>query len=148
MTRSKAARQFARGRACLPCLRTSLLCTSIAIGMLAAVSSAPLAANAQSQAYSLIPRPAVVDARRGQFNLLRTTSLRAPELFHAVAHRFARDIANATDFDLSVKSAGTETRNVIILRRDHFANIILCVEAAMFDAVKHTLRGIRHVWSH
>ena len=35
-----------------------------------------------------------------------------------MAHRFARDIANATNFDLTVSSAGTQTRNVIILKRD------------------------------
>jgi len=86
--------------------------------MLSAVVAAPLTTDAQSQTYSLIPRPAVVDARRGQFNLQRSTSLRAPALFHAVAHRFARDIANATNYDLAIKSAGTETRNIIILRRD------------------------------
>ena len=73
---------------------------------------------AQSQSYALIPRPVVVDARRGQFEIKRTTVLRAPARFSAVAHRFARDIANATDFDLTVAGPGAAPANSIIIRRD------------------------------
>lgn len=73
---------------------------------------------AQSQSYALIPRPAVVDARRGQFEIRKTTAVRAPAMFSAVAHRFARDIANATNFDLTVSAPGAAAANSIIIRRD------------------------------
>ena len=117
MIRFCHTRPFAQMGASAPTMRRLLMRTSSALGFLLAVVAVPLTADAQSQTYSLIPRPVVVDARRGQFNLVNTTSLRAPAQFHAVAHRFVRDIANATNYDLVIKSAGTETRNVIILRR-------------------------------
>ena len=83
--------------------------TTVASALVGALLLFAQPAFAQSQNYSIIPRPAVVDARRGQFNLKNTTTLRAPAAFHGVAHRFARDIANATNFDLAVKSTGAET---------------------------------------
>lgn len=73
---------------------------------------------AQSRSYSLIPQPVVVTARRGQFVLRANTSLRAPAAFSAVAHRFARDISDATNFDLLVRPPSTEPTNAIVLRRD------------------------------
>lgn len=104
-----------------PTMRSRTLLSRAALGalLLAATSGASSQrVAAQSQTYSIIPRPAVVDARRGQFNLKSTTSVRAPALFRAAARRFTRDIANATNFDLAVHTAGTETKNVIVLRRD------------------------------
>ena len=118
MIRSILLNQFAQLRAFSPTICTALMRANSACGILTALYVLPLSANAQSQTYSLIPRPAVVDARRGQFNLQRTTSLRAPALFAAVAHRFVRDIANSTNYDLAIRSSGAQTKNIIILRRD------------------------------
>ena len=118
MTRSTTSSQLARPHASHLKMQLLVIRARRVLILLTTVVGVPRTATAQSQAYSLIPRPAVVDARRGQFNLLRTTSMRAPALFHAVAHRFVRDIANSTNYDLAIKSAGTDTRNIIILRRD------------------------------
>lgn len=86
----------------------------------AALVATVLAGTAQAQAarYALIPTPSVVEARRGQFEFRKNTTIVAPTAFTAVAHRFARDIANATGFDLQVKSAATSGSNQIMLKRD------------------------------
>lgn len=87
---------------------------TVALALLAPIRTI----SPQSQLYALIPRPAVVDARRGQFEIKNSTALRASALFTAVAHRFARDVANATNFDLVVRAPGAESANSIVIRRD------------------------------
>jgi hexosaminidase len=74
--------------------------------------------DAQARNYPIIPRPVATVAQRGQFEIRSTTVVRAPAAFSAVARRFVRDIAPATNFDLAVRASGTETANVIIIRRD------------------------------
>lgn len=93
-------------------LRQTFLCLA------ATVVAGASVVQAQSARYALIPLPSVVDARPGQFELRRNTTLVAPSSFTAVAHRFARDIANATGFDLSVKSGVAAGPNQIIVRAD------------------------------
>jgi len=53
--------------------------------------------------YSVIPRPTVLTAASGDFLLRATTVIHSDPLFADVAHRFARDIANPTGFDLTVQ---------------------------------------------
>ncbi|MEO7359059.1 MAG: hypothetical protein ABI120_01930, partial [Gemmatimonadaceae bacterium] len=81
MTRFTITCQLARLRTSLAIVPMSLRRSHITVCLFFAVVAVPFTAAAQSQTYSLIPRPAVVDARRGQFNLLRSTSVRAPALF-------------------------------------------------------------------
>ena len=72
---------------------------ALAIVALLCVARRPLLAQ-----YEVIPRPAVLTPRRGQFQLRATTALRADVALLPVARRFARDIADATGFDLRAVS--------------------------------------------
>lgn len=116
------ARQLARR-----CARPWLLAMPLA----AIVAAGTSVVHAQSTRYPLIPLPSVVDARPGQFELRRSTTIVAPSAFIAVAHRFARDIANPTGFDLSVRSGTAAGSNQIILR----SNAALPAEAYTLDVV-------------
>ena len=81
-------------------------------------SAVSASAGAQSARYPLIPLPSVVESRKGQFEIRKSTALVAPAAFNAVAHRFARDVANATGFDLAVISSVGPGRNHIVFVRD------------------------------
>jgi len=70
--------------------------------------------------YPVIPRPDVMTARQGQFTLRATTVVHADPPFVDVGHRFARDIANSTGFDLAVhRGATAAATNSIRLVHDH-----------------------------
>ncbi len=64
--------------------------------------------------YAVIPRPVVLTPRAGHFQLVRRTVIHTPAKFVAVAHRFARDIANATSFDLTVQEAATSATGIVL----------------------------------
>ena len=64
--------------------------------------------------YAVIPRPVVLTPHAGHFELVRRTVIHTPAKFVAVAHRFARDIANATSFDLTVQEAATSATGIVL----------------------------------
>ena len=66
------------------------------------VHALPVAHAADSSVYAIIPRPSVLTPRPGHFTLSARTTIAADAAFLAVGHRFARDIADATGFDLTV----------------------------------------------
>jgi hexosaminidase len=59
----------------------------------------------ESSEYAVIPRPSVLTPAAGHFTLSARTGMFADPQFVGVAHRFARDVANATGFDLSVTAS-------------------------------------------
>lgn len=70
--------------------------------------------------YSIIPRPSSLTAQAGEFTLTANTAIHAAPAFRAVAHRFARDIADPLGADLAVttsSSTGTATQRGIHLRQ-------------------------------
>lgn len=86
-----------------------------------ALHSKTLAAQApasNAERYAVIPRPGVLTPKTGAFTLTRTTVIHAPAAFRAVAHRFARDVANPTGFDLTVRTAEAPATTGIVLRKD------------------------------
>ena len=66
------------------------------------VHALPVARAADSSVYAIIPRPSELTPRPGYFTLSVRTTIAADAAFLAVGHRFARDIADATGFDLTV----------------------------------------------
>jgi hexosaminidase len=74
---------------------------SLIVAALLGVStaSAQLPTNDASR-YAVIPRPNVLTPRSGSYTLSARTTVSAPSAFARVAHRFVRDIANPTGFDL------------------------------------------------
>ena len=85
----------------------------------------PAALHAQSVAspapvdparYSVIPRPEVLTARTGSFTLRASTVMHADPMFVDVAHRFARDIANPTGLDLTVRASSEGTSGIRLVR--------------------------------
>ncbi|MEP6763764.1 MAG: beta-N-acetylhexosaminidase [Gemmatimonadaceae bacterium] len=88
--------------------------------VLSLIAAFPLALSAQKAApnpdsdYSVIPRPVVLTPRAGHFELLRRTVIHAPAKFNAVAHRFARDVADATSFDLAVQQGATAATGIVL----------------------------------
>ncbi len=70
-----------------------------------------------SLAYAVIPRPRVLTPAVGHFTLTAQTVLRADPAFAVVAHRFVRDIANATGFDVPVvRSSVAGPRSIRLIR--------------------------------
>ncbi len=96
----------------------------VALVVTAVLSVGGLAQTLRAQAvdpsrYSVIPRPEVLSARDGQFTIRRTTIIRADDPFIDVGHRLARDIADATGFDLTVQRGATSSpTNTIRLVHD------------------------------
>lgn len=80
-------------------------------------ASTPARAAADTNEYAIIPRPTVLTPASGHFVLTARTGLRADPAFAAVAHRFARDIANATGFDLTVLRVSSAAAGSIRLVR-------------------------------
>lgn len=71
-------------------------------------SAAPAAADkpAEPSVYAVIPRPVVLTPQSGRFTLTARTAIYADAALLPVGRRFARDIANATGFDVSVVRPG------------------------------------------
>lgn len=67
--------------------------------------------------YALIPQPVKLVSRSGSFRITKSTAIYANQEFAAVAHRFARDIANATGFDIAVKPLASQTPSGIVIRK-------------------------------
>jgi len=85
----------------------------------------PAALHAQSIAprgaadparYAVIPRPDALTARTGAFTLRASTVLYADPMFVGVARRFARDIANPTGFDLTVRARSKGVTGIHLVR--------------------------------
>ena len=88
-----------------------------AVCLLAASERATAATARDTSIYAIIPRPTVLTPAAGEFTLAARTPLRTDPMFAAVAHRFARDVANATGFDLAVVRASTAASGAIRLVR-------------------------------
>lgn len=86
-----------------------------------ATTPAPAAATMVSVAdpamYAVIPRPTVLTPHAGTFVLTAQTRVVADAQFMAVAHRFARDIAGPTGFDVRVSPTTTVSPKSIRLIR-------------------------------
>ncbi len=95
-------------------LRGVAASTALLVGLSASVHAAPAV---DSAVYAVIPRPVVLTPHAGHFTLTAKTSVHADPAFTAVGHRFARDIANATGFDLAVVSSSAAAPDVIRLVR-------------------------------
>ncbi len=74
------------------------------------------AASADPARYSVIPRPDVLMARAGAYTVRASTIVHADPMFVGVAHRFARDIANPTGFDLAVRASGDGVGGIRMVR--------------------------------
>ncbi len=82
----------------------------------AALHAQPVAAPVDPARYSVIPRPEVLTARTGSFTLRASTVMHADPMFVDVAHRFARDIANPTGLDLTVRASSEGTSGIRLVR--------------------------------
>ena len=72
--------------------------------------------SADPARYSVIPRPDVLTARTGAYRVRASTVVHADPMFVGVAHRFARDIANPTGFDLAVRASGDGVGGIRMVR--------------------------------
>lgn len=79
-------------------------------------SRAVAQAAADPARYAVIPRPDVLTARTGAFTLRASSVLHADPLFVDVAHRFARDIANPTGLDLTVRASSEGAGGIRLVR--------------------------------
>ncbi len=66
--------------------------------------------------YAVIPRPDVLTPRTGAFTVRPSTVLHADPMFVDVAHRFARDIANPTGLDLTVRASSAGAGGIRLVR--------------------------------
>lgn len=67
--------------------------------------------------YAVIPRPTVLTPRTGAFHITAQTTIVADPMFTAVGSQFAREIAGATGFNLTVaRSAATGARSIRLVR--------------------------------
>lgn len=80
----------------------SLLAASL-LGATPVVAQLP---TPETTRYAVIPRPSVLTPKTGSYTLSARTGVSAAPAFARVAHRFVRDIANPTGFDLRVTTAG------------------------------------------
>ena len=87
-----------------------------------------------STQYAVIPRPTMLTPRSGSFVLNASVIVRADPAFIAVAHRFTRDIAGPTGFDLRVLSASPAARASSGIRLVHVArNVAMGAEGYRLD---------------
>lgn len=63
--------------------------------------------------YAVIPRPTVLTPKAGGYTITRATAVHTAPVFAAVAHRFARDLANPTGIDLAV-TRGPATSGIVL----------------------------------
>ncbi len=75
------------------------------------------AQNAPPTEISIVPRPVSVTPASGAFTLGPRTTIYTDRADSAVARRFAREIAPAMGFDLTVRVGGGETGSRIVFRR-------------------------------
>ncbi|HEY0931913.1 MAG TPA: beta-N-acetylhexosaminidase [Gemmatimonas sp.] len=90
-----------------------LLSTVLATTSLAAQQ----AGNVGESRYGLVPRPASLTPRTGQFTLTRTTRLHVAPVFRDVARRFARDVADPLGFEPSIDAGTTAPTGIVLSYR-------------------------------
>ena len=80
-------------------------------------SAAPAAADkpAEPSVYAVIPRPVVLTPQSGRFTLTARTAIYADAALLPVGRRFARDIANATGFDVAL-GAQQSAQTLVLMR--------------------------------
>ena len=85
--------------------------------LLGVIVTTPLVAQ-QSDAsrYAIVPRPAVLEARSGDFTLTARTTIHARGADTMLAHQLARDLAPATGFALGVSTAPARGAHIVLLR--------------------------------
>lgn len=86
-------------------MRHLILAALLAIPVTGAATARAMPAD--SSTYAIIPRPVVLTPKSGAFTLTARTVVHADPAFAGVAHRFARDVANPTGFDLTVVRRAT-----------------------------------------
>lgn len=79
----------------------------IVVALVSLIAARAIHAAIDSTKYAVIPRPVVLTPRAGSFELSASTVVHSDPAFLAVAHRFARDIADPTGMDLRVRSAAS-----------------------------------------
>jgi hexosaminidase len=80
-------------------LHVPALLLAALVGASAASAQLP---TTEASRYAVIPRPSVLTPKTGSYTLSARTAVSAAPAFDHVAHRFVRDIANPTGFDLRV----------------------------------------------
>lgn len=93
--------------------RVPALVTSF-VGALATIA----AAQQPAPVIAVIPQPASVTVRPGQFTLTAATVIWVDAATADLGYRLARDVEPATGFRLAVRSTGTPAGRRIVLRRD------------------------------
>ena len=122
MTAIRGAMVRTHARIIAPCAAT--IGTAVMLMALLLTVVRPALAAPDSLRYAVIPRPTVLTPRAGVFVLAPSTVVLADPAFLAVAHRFARDVANPTGFDLRVASTSDSlglapnSRRVRLVRDD------------------------------
>ncbi len=117
--------------------RSARACCAVALIALFVATPRRADAAADSLSYAVIPRPTVLTPRAGTFVLTASTVVLADPAFMGVGHRFARDIANPTGFDLRVAEAGdslsipANSRRIRLVRDEH--NTTLAEEGYQLD---------------
>jgi hexosaminidase len=82
-------------------MRLSSLLAAALLGVSTASAQLP---TPEATRYAVIPRPSVLTPKTGSYTLSARTVVSAAPAFAHVAHRFVRDIANPTGFDLRVST--------------------------------------------
>ncbi len=96
--------------------RLAAITASLPLAMATAHSQTP-SPMADPRVYAVIPRPAVLTPQAGQFTLRAGTVVQTDAAFRAVAHRFVREIANPTGWDLAVAGTSGNNRGALRLLR-------------------------------
>ncbi|MGK2963959.1 MAG: beta-N-acetylhexosaminidase, partial [Gemmatimonadaceae bacterium] len=91
---------------------------AVLIAALVAGLADPLLCQTNPGTISIIPRPASLTARAGQFTLTPRTTIWATTETASLGRQLARYLEPATGFDLPVRTSGTPTGNRIVLRLD------------------------------
>jgi len=92
----------------------------LSVVLLAVAPSAGAAQTPHATNYAVTPRPVVLTPQLGTFTLSDNTAVVADPLFLAVAKRFARDVAGATGFDVTV-TPSTVVMDSSVATRDRLA---------------------------
>ncbi len=120
--------------------RRSLLLFDIVLGVAATSSMATAQSMHDAASYAVIPRPTVLSPAAGHFTLSRRTIVVADSALSAVAHRFVRDIADATGYDVPVmRTAATGASAIRLIRVAGRDTVALGAEGYRLDV---TPRGV------
>ena len=98
---------------------SALVSLFLSVPFAAPASAQPTVTAAADSAITLIPRPARMTPRAGQFVLRSTTTIWSDVASVSLAHQLARYLEPATGFTFTVRTGGNApTANAIVLRRD------------------------------